>query len=49
VFEEWEIAGAVFATGWDGTVIVRALPSGAFTVRTQKFQQEPTDQDLTCQ
>jgi competence protein ComEC len=49
VFEEWEIAGAVFATGWDGTVVVRALPSGAFTVRTQKFHQEPTDQDLTCQ
>lgn len=48
-FEDWEIAGAVFATGWDGTVVVRALPSGVFTVSTQRFGQAPVDPGLTCE
>lgn len=47
-WEEWQIAGAVFATGWDGTVIVRALPSGAFSVKTQKTGQPAEDPGVDC-
>lgn len=48
-WEEWQIAGAVFATGWDGNVVVRALPSGTFTVETHKADGETMNPGLSCE
>ena len=35
-FQDFDLTKAVYATGWDGTVVVTATTSGDYTVRTSR-------------